>query len=339
MPQKTSSGGSGRSRSKSSSSSSKKAKLASGGSKKANGEEKVVWYSDRKKESRARNAAAAQQLEGRFPCTMAHWAVGKYKSRKGHVFLMVGHPGGVQLALKERNAGEFFWRSPLEPRVRKGELPGGIQIQPSGYRSLAARDMLPDVADFDALVSSCAEGSPQHEEGEVETLEVGRYRFGRYGFWELRLLDNGTLEVTNTSKSLQGTQYKIMLARFGALSFTDSDGGRHALADQDELDRAKKKRENLHNSEKLKKARANKKKADAQRRSASATKLAKAGSGRRGARRAGAGDGEDEEEGEGGKVGRREMWMCAVCSTRGNVGPVCSTCRCARRFHRGSSPY
>eukprot|EP01048_Picozoa_sp_COSAG05_P003348 COSAG05_NODE_153_length_15894_cov_27.910415_9_plen_250_part_00 len=190
------SGGAGKPRSRSSSKSGSSSRSKQS---KADGTEKSVWYQDQK----VARPTGPQPLDALFPCTASHWVLDKFKSAKGHSFLCVAHVSGVQVALKERNAGEFYWRSPLEPKARRGQPPGGVQVQPSGHRTMCPRDMLPDVHEFDAIVNNCKASLPAHrdssaveigkkDEHGVTILDVGRYRYGRYGYWEVNLAKNGT---------------------------------------------------------------------------------------------------------------------------------------------------
>ncbi len=102
----------------------------------------------------------------------------------------MAHTGGVQVAFKERNAGEFFWRSPLEPKRKKGEQPGGVQVQPSGgQRSVvsAHSKMMPDVVDFDRII----EAATGPGANPFKLLPNNVYKYGRFGFWLIELMENG----------------------------------------------------------------------------------------------------------------------------------------------------
>lgn len=332
-------GGSARERSKSNSKSgSTRSSSSSSRSKqiKADGSEKATWYQDKK----VARPTGPQPLDALFPCTASHWVLDKFKSAKGHSFLCIAHTSGVQVALKERNAGEFYWRSPLEPKVRRGQPPGGVQIQPSGHRTMCPRDMLPDVHEFDEIVKSAKASLPATRDSGavvsggvgadgVTTLDVGRYRYGRYGYWEVILSQNGTVTVTNSNKGTKGTQYAISFARFGALTFTDVDGGGHMLADQDELDQQRKMVAKALDSEKARSIRVNRKKAEAAKK-VSKKKLPRAGkrTGLGSNVGGGRGEGEDgDDSADGDDDSDDEEWTCYVCNTQGNHGKECSTCR------------
>ena len=302
-PAKTSSGKSGKS------GGGKKGKKSSKASRTIEADaDKKVWYSDRGKTSK-KDIKARQDLHlaGKFPAVAGHWCLGEFQNAKGVVFLIIAHSGGVQVALKERNAGEFFWRSPMEPRRKKGEEPGGVQVQPSGHRSnvTASSNMMPEVVDFDRVVAAAT------EQGAAPTTlgKEKRYKYGRFGFWFVELSTNGTLQVTNSNKAVKDTAYQLHLERFGALRFTDVGGGDHALADQDELERQKKKAADARDGAGAKRARAEKKRNEQMKRQGGGThKLGKAGAA--------------EEEGD-----VKHAWTCEVCSTRGNLGDICKTCR------------
>lgn len=116
------------------------------------------------------------------------WYLSEIQNKKGMNFLLLAHTGGVQVAFKERNAGEFFWRSPLEPKRKKGEQPGGVQVQPSGHRSIvsARSGMMPDVVDFDRIIESAT-----GQGADPFKLLVGKvYKYGRFGFWLIELMAN-----------------------------------------------------------------------------------------------------------------------------------------------------
>lgn len=66
---------------------------------------------------------------------------------------------------------------------------------------------------------------------EVEELPVGNFKFGRSGtFWEVDFQKNSTVIVTNSSKSLKNSPFKIELGRIGNLAFTDDGGRTYGLA-------------------------------------------------------------------------------------------------------------
>lgn len=86
-----------------------------GGAKKANGEDKTVWYQDLK----GNKSGGQRSLAQGGPFVMGNWVAGplawkddskKNNTAKAAAFLLLCHSGGVQIALKERNAGEFYWR-------------------------------------------------------------------------------------------------------------------------------------------------------------------------------------------------------------------------------------
>ena len=91
----------------------------------------------------------------------------------------------------------------------------------AGHRTICPRDLLPEVSEFDKIVNRTTEARAVGGDSDsVKALEVGRYKFGRYGYWEVTLSQNGSVEVTNSNKGTKGTSFGIHFARFGALTFT-----------------------------------------------------------------------------------------------------------------------
>mgnify|MGYP001230484821 CR=1 FL=1 len=53
-------------------------------------------------------------LAGKFPAVAGHWCLGEFQNAKGVVFLIIAHSGGVQVALKERNAAYLTMMGKVE---------------------------------------------------------------------------------------------------------------------------------------------------------------------------------------------------------------------------------
>ena len=176
------------------------------------------------------------------------------------------------------------------------------------------------MSEFDKIVNRTTEARAVGGDSDsVKALEVGRYKFGRYGYWEVTLSQNGSVEVTNSNKGTKGTSFGIHFARFGALTFTDVDGGGHMLANQDELDKKSNDKAKVVSSDKAKLMRSNKKKAEAAKKVIGAKKLSKPGRG--GKVTAVAGPDDDGER-----------WTCDLCKTKEQFGAACTTCRRPRGY-------
>eukprot|EP01048_Picozoa_sp_COSAG05_P003347 COSAG05_NODE_153_length_15894_cov_27.910415_8_plen_169_part_00 len=150
---------------------------------------------------------------------------------------------------------------------------------------------------------------------------------------ELTLSLFAAVTVTNSNKGAKGTQYAIHFARFGAITFTDVEGGGHMLADQDELDQQRKMKDQAVNSEKAKQIRQNLKKAEAAKKQLKTKKLPRAGkrTGIGGGGGDGAGDERSADEDDTGAGSDEEEWTCFVCNTKGAVS-FCSTIHSSSRL-------